>query len=418
MLEKFIYAKKKSLFKEALNRGEILDDAIVFIKDTKEIWTHGQYFGTDVVDENRLAEALEEFKESLNIAGVTDLELDADRGWLKANGTTSSGEDKNFFVQLTEIVIPNTPTIDTTTFELTSGNATVTVNVQASNGVYPELKYKITNKNNIYGSWISLGSGKSKTFNINSEFDDSGTCSQFTRKVKVMSTLNYVDSSEKEYTITIKPKVKSPTISVVRSEDDDNEYGTKLEVKVSPSATIGATNEYSWNNGTWTSFSNSDTVVFTAETTESKKETHTLNVKVRTTKIGYISSGEIANTKKYTIGKEKAYYGVSSLANLDSIGNTAEGSRAFVLSLQNGGKISGAKLSEGAYKINNPTDGWYMWYCCTTKFSNIDTVLVMSSTNQSPLESTYMGQRGDWYCYRVNSGLQPGELNFYHTNNT
>jgi hypothetical protein len=50
------------------------------------------------VDENRLAEALEEFKESLNIAGVTDLELDADRGWLKANGTTSSGEDKNFFV--------------------------------------------------------------------------------------------------------------------------------------------------------------------------------------------------------------------------------------------------------------------------------------------------------------------------------
>jgi hypothetical protein len=41
MLEKFIYAKKKSLFKEALNKGEILDEAIVFIKDTKEIWTHG-----------------------------------------------------------------------------------------------------------------------------------------------------------------------------------------------------------------------------------------------------------------------------------------------------------------------------------------------------------------------------------------
>jgi hypothetical protein len=78
---------------------------------------------------------------------------------------------------LTEIVIPNTPTIDKTTFELTSGNATVTVNVQASNGVYPELKYKITNTNNTYGSWISLGSGKSKTFTITSGFNDSTTCS-------------------------------------------------------------------------------------------------------------------------------------------------------------------------------------------------------------------------------------------------
>lgn len=44
MLSNFIYAKKRSLFEEKLNAGEILDEAIVFIEDTKEIWNHGTYF--------------------------------------------------------------------------------------------------------------------------------------------------------------------------------------------------------------------------------------------------------------------------------------------------------------------------------------------------------------------------------------
>ena len=44
MLNNFIYAKQKAIFEEKLNAGEILDEAIVFIEDTKEIWTHGTYF--------------------------------------------------------------------------------------------------------------------------------------------------------------------------------------------------------------------------------------------------------------------------------------------------------------------------------------------------------------------------------------
>lgn len=35
MLENFIYAKKKALFETALNNGEVLDEAIAFIEDTK-----------------------------------------------------------------------------------------------------------------------------------------------------------------------------------------------------------------------------------------------------------------------------------------------------------------------------------------------------------------------------------------------
>lgn len=50
MLENFIYAKQKSLFEEALNNGEVLNEAIVFIEDTKEIWNHGTYFDGNAVD--------------------------------------------------------------------------------------------------------------------------------------------------------------------------------------------------------------------------------------------------------------------------------------------------------------------------------------------------------------------------------
>lgn len=50
MLNNFIYAQTKDLFLEALGAGNILDEAIVFIEDTKEIWNHGHYFGGETID--------------------------------------------------------------------------------------------------------------------------------------------------------------------------------------------------------------------------------------------------------------------------------------------------------------------------------------------------------------------------------
>lgn len=44
MLNNFIYAQTKELFLNALENHQILDEAIVFIEDTKEIWNHGHYF--------------------------------------------------------------------------------------------------------------------------------------------------------------------------------------------------------------------------------------------------------------------------------------------------------------------------------------------------------------------------------------
>ena len=62
MLENFIYAKQKSLFEEALNNGEVLDEAIVFIEDTKEIWNHGTYFDGSTVDLSNIEEVVSKIK--------------------------------------------------------------------------------------------------------------------------------------------------------------------------------------------------------------------------------------------------------------------------------------------------------------------------------------------------------------------
>lgn len=51
MLNNFIYAQTKELFLEKLNAGEVLDEAIAFIEDTREIWNHGTYFSTKISDE-------------------------------------------------------------------------------------------------------------------------------------------------------------------------------------------------------------------------------------------------------------------------------------------------------------------------------------------------------------------------------
>lgn len=56
MLNNFIYAQTKELFLEQLNAGNILDEAIVFIEDSKEIWNHGHYFAGESIDPNVFAE--------------------------------------------------------------------------------------------------------------------------------------------------------------------------------------------------------------------------------------------------------------------------------------------------------------------------------------------------------------------------
>lgn len=92
MLENFIYAKEKSLFEEKLNNGEVLDEAIAFIEDTKEIWTHGSYFSNlnDVLkatEQSLTEEQKAQVKANLGIVeseGVEDVPTDGKK-YLRSN---------------------------------------------------------------------------------------------------------------------------------------------------------------------------------------------------------------------------------------------------------------------------------------------------------------------------------------------
>lgn len=67
MLENFIYSETKDLFLIDLGAGHISEDAIVFIEDTREIYTHGAYYDGSKIDLNNLEESLKNFVlENLN----------------------------------------------------------------------------------------------------------------------------------------------------------------------------------------------------------------------------------------------------------------------------------------------------------------------------------------------------------------
>ena len=76
MLNNFIFARKKSLFISELEKGNILNEAIVFIEDTKEIWNHGVYFDCSSVDlsgyytKEEIAAELEQTKQDTLISGT------------------------------------------------------------------------------------------------------------------------------------------------------------------------------------------------------------------------------------------------------------------------------------------------------------------------------------------------------------
>ena len=79
MLNNFIYAKKKSLFLSQLEAGNVLDEAIVFIEDTREIWNHGIYFDGNAVDLSNIEKSIQDILDNIPTK-VSDLEND--KGYL------------------------------------------------------------------------------------------------------------------------------------------------------------------------------------------------------------------------------------------------------------------------------------------------------------------------------------------------
>ena len=118
MLNNFIYAKTKDLFVEQLEAGNVLDEAIVFIEDTKEIWNHGTYFDCSTIDFNQVLSnyvdkttaqnyvdkttgqtisGLKTFTNHININNQSRIRSNIDPGELKV---TRVNDDKGFIIRV------------------------------------------------------------------------------------------------------------------------------------------------------------------------------------------------------------------------------------------------------------------------------------------------------------------------------
>lgn len=76
--KKLIHFKTKENFQKELEAGNILDTSIVFISDTQEIWTHGQFYTNDYTELIQRVEALEQqLASSATVKILTQDEYDA-----------------------------------------------------------------------------------------------------------------------------------------------------------------------------------------------------------------------------------------------------------------------------------------------------------------------------------------------------
>lgn len=78
MLNNFIYAKTKDLFLKELEAGNVLDKAIVFIEDTKEIWNHGTYFDGKSVDVSNIEESVNNILNNKSVIQAIDTSEELD----------------------------------------------------------------------------------------------------------------------------------------------------------------------------------------------------------------------------------------------------------------------------------------------------------------------------------------------------
>lgn len=97
--KKLIHFNRKEKFEEELGKGNILPTSIVFIKDTQEIWTHGQYYssldkinelGISIEDLNKAVFKPSEYKS-------VDLGLPSGTLWCDRNVGASSPEDAGLY---------------------------------------------------------------------------------------------------------------------------------------------------------------------------------------------------------------------------------------------------------------------------------------------------------------------------------
>ena len=345
----------------------------------------------DYVTDSELAEALKNFEDSLEGLGVSGLTVDADKGWLRATGQDTSGNTKNYFIALTELVKPNAPTISTTNYSIVTGNANVTV---TNNAAGSTMYYSVDGGT----SWVTT----SGTVSIVSGFENSKDNTTKTQSLWVKAIKNGEESDINEYTITITPKVATGSVSYVRNNNNNN-YSTSAIITLSISPSKDAKSEYSVDGGeTWSEFDKDDDGKYVNTTITVTSSVSASVYQVKATKTGYDAADVVSNTA-FTLNAKKAYYGFSTKAVLIN--------EEDIKSLIGGGTVETNKLS-GAYTIT-PTgeDNGYIWLCCASTLTPGN--IVANKGDVIPFGFNDKITINGWNCYRNSNLISPVITNIY-----
>lgn len=299
---------------------------------------------------------------------VDRFSVDEARGWLKVNG-----ESKRFFVALTELAAPNAPTVAVTAYAVVTGNANVTVSCTTS-GV--TMQYST----DAGKTWANTSGNVALASGYANDKDNA----EKTVSLWVKSQKNGEESAINKYTITIKPKVAAGSVAVTRN-GNNNKYSTSATITLTPSATTGATSEYSDDGGsTWKSLTGSKTVTVSSSKSADQYQ-------VRATKTKY-EDASIAKSGAFTLNAKKFYYGAGD-ATLTA---------ATIKTLVGGGSLEQDTMA-GEYSINNPA-GKYTWFCGVGTLTS-----VTSSGFGVPMNSVVVVD--GYNCYRSTSAVKEAGTN-------
>ncbi|MBR4997574.1 MAG: hypothetical protein IKY84_06920 [Bacteroidaceae bacterium] len=292
--------------------------------------------------------------------------IDEERGWLRVNGPT-----KRYFMSMTELSMPNAPEIATTTYYVVTGNASVGVTNKTSGAT---MKYSTDGG----VTW----SDTTGTISLASGYSNTASNVVKTVNVLVKAVKNGEESEINEYLITIKPKVASGNVSVVRN-GNNNDYSTSATITLTPSPTVGAVSSYSEDGGkTWTVFT-----AATTKTTTTSKSASVYQVKaVASESMTAYQDAATVTSSAFTLNKKKFYYGR---------GGATLSSEADIKALTGGSSVEKGTMA-GSYSITSTEAGKYTWFCGTGTLSN-----VTAGGFAVPMESVKVVD--GYNCYRSSS---------------
>lgn len=302
------------------------------------------------------------------ITSLGKITTDEEKKWLRVEGE----EGKRYFVALTELSVPNYPTINTTIYNVVEGSFNITV---TNNTTGATMEYMIDDS----GSWKTI---VNNAITYNTGYTNENDNQKKKLKIHLRAKKNGVESGVNIVDITVYPKVASGKISVKRS-GNNNDYSTEAEITITKSPTTGAETKYQVGEGAWTTLEGDTKIIKSTETTDQGY------YKVKAEKGGDYKESDVVSNSQFTLGKKKFYYGR---------GPEELTSEEDIKSLTGGGNKEQSTMA-GKYEITSTEPGLFTWFCGEGTLSS-----VTSSGFSVPMEGKQTIE--GYNCYRSTSPVQ------------